>query len=245
MRVSTDVLAELDGLVIEGNNVRIANQLDPGFYKKVDKVLQAAGGKWNRKAKAHIFNTDPADVLEQVLLTGQILTPQDFGYFPTPPAVVEKLIEAAKLRPGMTVLEPSAGTGAIVGPVVARGCMVSCVEAEVAYVDQLMAAGAEGVAVADFLAFPPPPTLWDRVIMNPPFARQADIHHVTHALTFLKPDGFLAAVMSNGVTFRTNPIAVDFRALVDERGGRIEALPDDAFKESGTGVRTVMVVIPA
>jgi 16S rRNA G1207 methylase RsmC len=36
--------------------------------------------------------------------------------------------------------------------------------------------------------------------MNPPFARQADIHHVNHALKFLKPDGLLVSVMSAGVT---------------------------------------------
>jgi hypothetical protein len=30
-----------------------------------------------------------------------------------------------------------------------------------------------------------------------------------------------------------------------EAGGSFKPLPDDAFKESGTGVRTVLLVIPA
>ena len=48
--------------------------------------------------------------------------------FPTPAPLVERMIEAAGLEPGMTVLEPSAGTGAIAGPVHALGCNVDCVE---------------------------------------------------------------------------------------------------------------------
>jgi type I restriction-modification system DNA methylase subunit len=86
---------------------------------------------------------------------------------------------------------------------------------------------------------------YDRVVMNPPFAKQADIKHVMHALKFLKPDGKLVSVMSASVDFRDNKLTKEFRDLIAERGGRIEALPDGAFKESGTMVRTVIVEIPA
>ena len=33
------------------------------------------------------------------------------GFFPTPPELAEQIIEAADIRPGHRVLEPSAGTG--------------------------------------------------------------------------------------------------------------------------------------
>ena len=81
--------------------------------------------------------------------------------------------------------------------------------------------------------------------MNPPFADQADIDHVTHALSFLKPGGKLVAIMSAGVTFREDRKASDFRALIWGMGGTMNELPEDSFKQSGTNVRTVLVEVRA
>jgi hypothetical protein len=81
-------------------------------------------------------------------------------------------------------------------------------------------------------------------LANPPFAKQADIVHVKHALKFLEPAGLLVSVMAGNVEFRDNKLTQDFRDLVEHRGGVIEALPDGSFKSSGTQVRTVLVTIP-
>jgi hypothetical protein len=51
--------------------------------------------------------------------------------------------------------------------------------------------------------------------------------------------------MASSVGFRENRLTNEFRDLIAECGGRIESLPDGAFKESGTMVRTVIVEIPA
>ena len=51
-----------------------------------------------------------------------------FEFFPTPADVVARMIEVAYLKPGMDVLEPSAGRGAIAGAVAALGCHVDCME---------------------------------------------------------------------------------------------------------------------
>jgi hypothetical protein len=66
-----------------------------------------------------------------------------------------------------------------------------------------------------------------------------------HALEFLKPGGLLVSVMSLGTTFRENRLTGNFQELVKDRGGEFLPLPDDAFKVSGTGVKTVIAVIPA
>ncbi|MFC7641539.1 hypothetical protein ACFQX6_11465 [Streptosporangium lutulentum] len=50
--------------------------------------------------------------------------------------------------------------------------------------------------------------------------------------------------MGAGVSFHKVKVAVEFRQLVEDRGGEIIPLPEDAFKTSGTTVRTVIVVIP-
>lgn len=244
MKIAMDVMAVLDGAAVEGNALKLTQQLDPALYKRVNKVLDAAGGKWNRKAQAHLFDRDAAGAVEQILLTGEIIVPQDFGFFPTPPDVGRRLFELAELSAGMTMLEPEAGTGNIAKPA-AEICTVDCVELLESNVKVLRQAGfARSVLHGDFLDLPPEPK-YDRIIMNPPFEKQADIRHVNHALGFLAPRGQLVSVMSAGVTFRTNRLAEDFRDLVNARRGVIEALGEGAFKASGTMVNTVVATIPA
>jgi hypothetical protein len=50
--------------------------------------------------------------------------------------------------------------------------------------------------------------------------------------------------MPSSVTFRTDKLNKMVRAAVDA-GGSIEALPDNAFSESGTNVNTVIVTMQA
>lgn len=245
MKVTTDVLAVLDRAETDGNALRLTGgQLDRKLYADTNKVLEAAGGKWNRGKKAHLFDGDAADAIEQIILTGEITTRQELGYFPTPAPIVAQLIDLARIEPGMTVLEPSAGRGAIAGPIAALGAHVDCIELQRDNVLAISDANiGRDLAVGDFLTWDPHP-VYDRVVMNPPFARQADIAHVLHALGFLRPNGRLVSVMSNGVTFRENKATTAFRALVAERGGELIDLPEGSFKESGTGVNTVIAVFP-
>lgn len=243
MRVENEVLTVLSRAATQGNALTLVGQLDRRLYDRTNKVLEAAGGKWNRKAKAHLFDGDAADAIEQIILTGEITIPQDFGYFPTPEPIVARLIEQAEIEPGMTVLEPSAGQGNI-AKAVADIAEVDCVELLQKNVEALLAGEfARDVIMSDFLALVPAPT-YDRVVMNPPFARQDDIRHVTHAMRFLKDGGRLVSVMAASILFRDNRLTADFRALIDERGGDIEECPEGAFRSSGTMVRTVIVTIP-
>jgi len=50
--------------------------------------------------------------------------------------------------------------------------------------------------------------------------------------------------MSNGVMFRENKVTVAFRELVHGSGGFFLDLPEGAFKESGSGVNTVIGRLP-
>jgi hypothetical protein len=74
--------------------------------------------------------------------------------------------------------------------------------------------------------------------MNPPFANGADITHIKHALSFVRPGGRLVAICANGP--RQN---VELRPLVEAAGGTWEGLPEGTFRESGTGVRTVLLTV--
>lgn len=245
MKVDNDVLNVLAEADTDGPALRLVGQMDRTLYVKTNKALEAAGGKWNRSSKAHLFPDDAADAIEQMMLTGEIIiAKQEFGFFESPPKVVDRLVKLARLEGGQRVLEPSAGHGNIALRLAAEGCDVDCIELLEANVGTLRSAGLPTVRHADFLACEPDP-VYDRVVMNPPFAKQADSQHVLHALTFLSPGGLLVSVMAPGVTFRSDKASTTFRDLVEARGGAIEDLPDGSFKESGTMVRTIIVVIPA
>jgi predicted RNA methylase len=173
-----------------------------------------------------------------------------FEYFPTPAPVVARLIACADLRPGLDVLEPSAGAGAIASAVHELGCNVDCVELCGDLASVLEQGCYRQVIRADFMEYEPSSnpagaTFYDRVIMNPPFADRADVRHVLHADKFVRFGGLLVAVMSAGVSFRQDKLTAAFRQIVADRGGDIVPLPDDAFKQSGTSVRTVLVTLPS
>lgn len=248
MKVSPEILSILGRAETDGRRLVLAGpRMDARLYGRVDEVLRAIGGVWTSREGAHVFPGDAAATIAELKRTGVCTTERETvqtqQYFPTPPAVVERLLDLAVLRPGMEVLEPSAGRGALVAALVARGCKVDAVEQEEAHARVLAATGSfRALAVADFLAVGPR-SVYDRVVMNPPFARDADTAHVTHALGFLRPGGLLVSVMPTSVAYRRSAAA--FRDLVAGRGGSVTALPEGSFKKSGTGVDTVIVTVPA
>ena len=241
-QIDEKTLAILSRVTVDGNNIFLTcGQLDRKQYNTINEVLENIGGKWDRKVKAHVYPTDPTDALEQILLTGEIVPPKKYGYFPTPPELAKRVIELAEIEPGMTVLEPSAGQGGI-ADFVPDGCTVDCVEL---LPENVVVLNSKGYMVAqgDFLYIIPEPT-HDRIVMNPPFASpaQSDVDHVLHAWKFLKPGGRLVAIMASSVAFRENKKTVDFRELLD-RHGFMEHNPVGSFKASGTMVNTVTVVM--
>ena len=106
-----DVLGS--GLNLSGRNAVIARQLDRKLYTEVNAALEALGGTWNRKARAHVFEQDPADALDRVLVDGGFHdVKRDLDQFFTPPELAKRVVEMADVR-GKWVLEPSAGAGAL------------------------------------------------------------------------------------------------------------------------------------
>lgn len=244
-QIAQDVLKVLDAATIEGALLTLNGNLDRKLYVETNKVLEAAGGKWNKKAKAHVFDGDAIDAIEPIILTGEYArTKQDFGQFDTPESLAEEVVSLAKIQVGMSVLEPSAGIGNIARAAARAGGVVTAVEIDAKRAAHL--AGIVGVTGHnhDFLQSTQNQH-FDRVVMNPPFAKQDDIRHVLHAFKFLRPGGRLVAIMSNSVMFRDNKLTADFRTFVEAHDGTMEALPEGSFKSSGTSVNTCIVTMAA
>lgn len=250
MTVDQDVKLVLEKSTTDGPRLVLPPKLERKLYERTAKVLASCGGKWNRAAQAHVFDGDAGELVEGVLLTGewsgQVNPNTALQFFPTPAPIVDRLINVANIELGMTVLEPSAGNGAIAWRCGGEGGRVTCIEIDPKHEATLAGiGGVVEVVIDDFLApgLVCPDEGFDRVVMNPPFARQQDIAHVTKAFGWLKPGGMLVAVMASGAKWRENKAAVDFRALVEASGGTFVELPAGAFKASGTNVNTVMVTM--
>lgn len=249
-KIPNEILDIMSQCVVVGNGVKITcGQLDRKTYEALNKVLVALGGKWNRKAGLHIFDADPAEIFEQAMLTGTYSSvKQDFNCFFTPKAMASEVMRMADLHTGDSILEPSAGQGALLDVLPKNTFEIRFFEILDANYKALKEKGYLGVCT-DFLSMSSVEHTdrFDRVIMNPPFSvagdRRADITHVGHAWKFLKPGGRLVSIMSAGVSFRTDKKTAGFREWVEWHAGEILLNPENAFKESGACVNTVTLVM--
>ncbi|MER7280484.1 class I SAM-dependent methyltransferase [Dactylosporangium sp. NPDC000244] len=253
MTILDSTRAVLADAVIDGNRLRLVGQLDRSEYARVNKVLEGLGGKWNRKAGAHVFASDPTDALAAILGGAKVPGPArtEEGFVATPVALAAEIVRdhtrIADLSAGSHVLEPSAGTGAFVNAVRAanRGVKISAVEpnearARTISVDELMT-----LWLMTFERFTDDGHApFDAIVMNPPFAVPGSptlwIDHVRLAWNLLAPGGRLTAIVPASLGFRKDRRHEEMRALVAEFGGSAE-LPVGAFASQGTGVHTMVL----
>jgi tRNA1(Val) A37 N6-methylase TrmN6 len=213
-----------------------------------------------------VFPGSPQEALNTILETGTAPAKNILEFWPTPPAVVDRMLELAEFErfvgKRLKILEPSAGDGlsGIIPQLVAElkkhtHCVwlerFDAVEfdegREKTLRDFLRLSGTFNVDVvqADFLAWTPGHR-YTHALMNPPFTAPGDstayITHIEHAWKMLEPNGILIAVAPAGLTFNTQKRIAEFKEFIESNGVILE-LPDKAFKESGTGVKTVLVKV--
>lgn len=188
--------------------------------------------------KAEKQSEDPIKAAERKLVGRRI-----DGFFPTPKTLANRVIEEADIRPGMKVLEPSAGKGDLLDAIKSRhGDEVTSHAIEPVH-DLREVLGAKGHELVghDFLSHKEGG--YDRIVMNPPFENHQDIEHVKHAYSLLAPGGKVVAIMSNGGGSKRQA----FDDWLSEQGGSSEDLPEGSFSSNEafrkTGVNTRLVTI--
>ncbi|MEX5635776.1 methyltransferase [Parafrankia sp. FMc2] len=259
--LAAEVHAALAAAVVDGATVRLVGQLDRKTYAATDKALRALGGKWDRKAGAHVFPGSPGEALAAMLASGQApampkAPHQIESYFATPDALAQLVVEAYTDVPGLSpfarVLEPSAGDGALVRAVrrVNPGVEVVAVEPNAERAGRID--DGSGLVTVQTETFETVARRhgqiearpFDAVVMNPPFtlpgAATAWIDHVNLAWSLLRPGGRLTAIVPAGFTYRTDRKHRDLREWVGLLGGWRE-LPEKSFTASGTDVATVAI----
>jgi phospholipid N-methyltransferase len=182
---------------------------------------------------------DPIKAREQALSLKRIP-----GYFPPPRGIVERMVAAADIEDGDRVLEPSAGSGAIVEVIKDRhpDVQLDVVEFNRSLRQLLTDKGYTVAPEGDFLAFAKGKDgKYDAIVMNPPFEKGQDTTHIARALKLLAPGGRLVAIASGSFPSRSDRNTTKLRAELDKLGATIETLPSGTFKGAGTGVSTVLI----
>lgn len=251
LKASPEVLDVLRRSAIDNDGLTLPNKLESADYKAVDKFLKMAGAKWNRSAKRHLFQDGAKDKINELLGTGRVIDEKKtFNAFYTPRIVAITMANYADVRSGMSILEPSVGSGRLLEPFLSNvyfmrsAPQITGIEINSDVANTQMDNG-YNVIVGDFLTMTPGELgLYDRILMNPPFAANQDMKHVLHAFNFLKPGGRLMAIMSKAYTFGEVKIRKEFREFFKCNCGEIiMELDEGTFKESGTNIATLMVRI--
>lgn len=84
---------------------------------------------------------------------------------------------------------------------------------------------------------------WDKIIANPPFQNNQDIDHIRKMYSCLKSGGKLVSIASKHWRISKNRKEIDFKYWLANKGALVIDTPTGAFKESGTTIPTVIIII--
>lgn len=240
------------------NKKQIAEALSRGrnFYDTLDdadRSLVDALRAYIKPPSAEELRARELVAMERELVGAKIP-----GFFPTPPDLIERLLDLAEDGFGMgaeadLILEPSAGKGDIADAMRARWptCSIDVCEIHATLRSILEAKGYAASSPRDFLDMAPAP-VYRLIVMNPPFEKGQDRDHVRHAYGMLAPGGRLVAVVSEGVFTRTRPADTTFRKWLKTQPDVVATIPVadafkgvQAFRQTGVSVRVLVLDKPA
>lgn len=206
---------------------------------------QGVGGK--EFDKGDVSENDPFDNAVLDYYTNQRLNKNNregVDYFPTPEPLGYKMVEWANIGEGDSVLEPSAGHGAIARYVPQSNELVAIEPSMSLFAKLQMKAGGLGRKFQNetFEAYHIS-NKHDTIVMNPPFghAGATAIAHIEKAFGHLEEGGRMVAIIPRGAMDKKfdkwydNEKTAAMRADVD--------LPDIVFQQAGTSVRCRVVVV--
>ena len=162
---------------------------------------------------------------------------KDLAYYPTPKAVIDKMLRSVNFAKHHKVLEPSCGDGRILSAMRENGTSdILGVEVHSGRAAKSRAKG-HSVINDNFLTLGYK-DMFDIIVMNPPFSGKHYLKHMQAAWDALKKDGYIVALLPASAWYDK-----DKQKLLKQIGGfrKYVDIKPGAFKESGTNVCTVIV----
>ncbi len=236
----------LKDCVIEGNIVKLPDvQLDRKLYQEVAKAIELIGGKWKGgKVAGFVFHTDPTDLFTEIKNGEKRNLKKEYQFFATPSELADLLVSRSDIRKEHEILEPSAGQGAIVNAI-NRILLNKIVDTyELMPLNQTILKKVSGVNFIgeDFL-LEKSDKKYDRIIANPPFTKNQDVLHIREMFSRLKVGGRLVSIASKHWQLSNNKVEKEFRDWLESVNAYVEEIPAGAFKESGTNISSVIIII--
>lgn len=222
------------------------DKMSDAEYDRLKPFIEILGGHWRERYKCFVFRNDVSHLLTEENLNNLSIPEkyrwqEETQFFPTPNAVAKRAVELAEVVDSNTVLEPSAGQGAITD-VIPTTCIIECVELLEENANVLIQKG-YNTHICSFEDYWNPDKKFDRIIMNPPFSGQRDIKHVLMAYEMLKSDGILVAIISENALYYETELTKQFKKFLMKHNAYIEAVPSYAFEDSGTTIETIIIKI--
>lgn len=231
---------------LEDNVLKLpAVQFNKKSYLEAKKWIEEAGGQWKGgKVQGFTFPFN-AERVFSILHTGKRCNlQQDFQFFETPAEVADWLVMlAGGISPEDSVLEPSAGRGALV-KAIHRSCpdvIVDCYELMPENREILSGLGNVRLSGSDFMA--ECSGTYTKIIANPPFSGNQDIRHIMQMYGHLADGGTLAAIAGTHWKFGAEETCRQFREWLDGKGAEVHDIASGEFKESGTTIPTTAIII--
>lgn len=184
-----DVVHQLRELRLEKCGMKVWGS---ELSSKTQTTLEYIGGV-NSKGGNWEFDYNVKPVITEICRSGMLPEQKSHQYYPTPEHIALRVVEWADIKSGEQVLEPSAGQGGIIDHVDRDGVKITCIEISRIHCEILKTKG-YSVIEGDFLkkGFN---RVFDRIVMNPPFADKRAETHVQHAAGLLREGGVLVAVL--------------------------------------------------
>ena len=149
----------------------------------------------------------------------------------------------ADLKQHDTILEPSAGQGAII-KAINKVCDVvpDCFELMDVNAVILNKSGLRFNLIGDDF-FKHNGKTYSKIIANPPFTKLQSLKHFNHMVKLLEDNGQLLCILPCGDYDKNSSIKLrqEFTKFVDDNNCEVTYLDNGDFKESGTMVKTIIV----
>lgn len=237
----------LKNCTVEGLIVKLPNvQLERKLYQEVAKSLELIGGKWKGgKISGFVFQIDPTDLLAEISEGSKRNLKKEFQFFATPEKIAKQLVGLAELNDTDTILEPSAGQGAIIKEINEQSSIVpDCFELMDINMKILNESNLSfNVLGNDFLTNNLKNESYSKIIANPPFTKNQDIIHLKEMFRLLKKNGRLVCITSESWKNSDKKIHKDFEKWLIEVKAKHIHLEKGTFKESGTMVSANIIII--
>lgn len=231
---------------LAGNVLKLpAVQFNKKSYAEAKKWIEEAGGFWQGgKVQGFTFPFNAERVFSILHEGKRCNLQQDYQFFETPAEVADWLVMlAGGIHENDTVLEPSAGRGALI-KAIHRACPSVTVECyELMPENREFLHSLENVILLDEDFTKGSVGSYTKIIANPPFSNNQDIEHVRMMYEHLEAGGTLAAITSPHWKFASEKKCVDFRQWLEDVRGEVFEIGAGEFKESGTSISTMAVVI--